>query len=403
MKLSTRLSLVVGVIVSLLSISIGGFAIIYSQTSEIKSIKTMLNASTRETDISTEDEFVVALAVTETSPLPLSATFVTDSPELSYLNENSASITNRPTDAQLQLALKEPVLVEGTYLIRAIQTGANQFLVYSMSIKAELQHSKNLLNNLFLFVIAALFISISITYVIFRRDSKLNELAKSLQRNNERMQEFLGDASHELRTPLTVIKGYAELMSQDPSSSEIPRYLQTMRTESERMERLISELLLLAELGEDSELTIEPIDLVAVLDRKVDELRDLNPHRKISYDAQPIIIQSDSALIETLLANVFSNIARHTPDNAPVIVELKRDKNLFSLVIEDGGPGIANISNQAFARFDKSRSRESGGSGLGMSIMQKIAEKLSGSIEFTKSSLGGLKIEIQMPIEKAPR
>ena len=249
MKLSTRLSLVVGVIVSLLSISIGGFAILYSQASEINSVKSMLNASTKETIDASEDEYIVALAVTETSPLPLSAALVTNSPHISYLIENSASIQNRPTDVQIKNALKAPVVVEGSYLIRSIKTGTNQYLVYSMSIKAALQHSKDLFNNLILFVLMAVLVSISITYLIFRRDSKVNELARSLQRNNERMQEFLGDASHELRTPLTVIKGYAELMSQDPTNADVPRYLETMRTESNRMERLISELLLLAELG----------------------------------------------------------------------------------------------------------------------------------------------------------
>ena len=397
MKLSTRLSLVVGVIVSLLSISIGGFAILYSQASEINSVKSMLNASTKETIDASEDEYIVAIAVTETSPLPLSAALVTNSPHISYLIENSASIQNRPTDVQIKNALKAPVVVEGSYLIRSIKTGTNQYLVYSMSIKAALQHSKDLFNNLILFVLMAVLVSISITYLIFRRDSKVNELARSLQRNNERMQEFLGDASHELRTPLTVIKGYAELMSQDPTSADVPRYLETMRTESNRMERLISELLLLAELGESTPHRSETVDLGSVLERKVRELQDLNPHRPITFKAENAIIQSDPGFVEILFANIFSNISRHTPADAQVLIKVESSKDALSIVIEDGGPGIENIPDQAFARFDKSRSRESGGSGLGMSIMQKIAQTLEGSIRFGKSSLGGLSIEISLP------
>jgi signal transduction histidine kinase len=396
MKLSTRLSIVVGIIVSLLSLSIGSFAILYSQANEIKSVKSMLNASTRETIDSPEDEYVVALAVSESSPLPLSAALLTHSTKLSFLVENSASIQNKPTISQIKSAEKSPVQVEKNFLIRAIQTGTNQYLIYSMSIKAAEDHSKALLNNLIVFVLMAVIISLLITYLIFRRDSKVNELAKSLQRNNERMQEFLGDASHELRTPLTVIKGYAELMSKNPTSAENTRYLQTMRNESDRMEKLIAKLLLLAELGESSPHRNESIDISDVLKRKVRELQDITPNRSIDTVIEDISISSDPELVETLFANIFSNIYRHTPSDAKVIAILEKERAGIRISIEDGGPGIENLSDQAFSRFDKSRSRESGGSGLGMSIMQKIVETLGGTIHFSQSSLGGLKIEITL-------
>jgi signal transduction histidine kinase len=396
MKLSTRLSIVVGIIVSLLSLSIGSFAILYSQENEIKSVKSMLNASTRETIDSPEDEYVVALAVSESSPLPLSAALLTNSPKLSFLVENSASIQNKPTNSQIKLAIKSPVQVENNFLIRAIKTGTNQYLIYSMSIKAALDHSKALLNNLIIFVLAAVFISILITYLVFRRDSRVNELAKSLQRNNERMQEFLGDASHELRTPLTVIKGYAELMSQNPTGTENSRYLETMRNESDRMERLISELLLLAELGESSPHRSENTNISEILKRKIQELQDLTPGRTIIAEIEDISVTSDPELVETLFANIFSNIYRHTPSDAKVIAKLEKERGRIRINIQDGGPGIENLSDHAFSRFDKSRSRESGGSGLGMSIMQKIVETLGGSIQFSQSSLGGLKIEITL-------
>jgi signal transduction histidine kinase len=396
MKLSTRLSIVVGIIVSLLSLSIGSFAILYSQANEIKSVKSMLNASTRETIDSPEDEFVVALAVSESSPLPLSAALLTSAPDLSYLIENSASIHNKPSLDNIKAALKTPVVVENSYLIRSIQTGSNQYLIYSMSIKAAQDHSKALLNNLIIFVLLAVIISLLITYLIFKRDSKVNELAKSLQRNNERMQEFLGDASHELRTPLTVIKGYAELMSQNPTGTENSRYLQTMRIESDRMERLISELLLLAELGESAPHQNETINISDIVNRKIRELQDLTPERLIASEIEDISISSDPELVETLFANIFSNIYRHTPSDAKVIAKLEKEKAGIRISIEDGGPGIENLPDQAFSRFDKSRSRESGGSGLGMSIMQKIVETLGGTIHFSKSSLGGLKIEITL-------
>ena len=394
MKLSTRLSLVVGIIVTLLSISVGSFAIITSQDSEVKSVSSILNSAAKQTLDSQEDKYVVALSVTDTSPLPLSAIYLTNSSQLSYLVENSASIQIKPTSQVVTKALRTPVLVEKSFLIRAIKTGSGQYLLYSISIKAAQDHAKSLLKSLALFVLLALIVSVSMTYFIFRRDSKLNELSFVLKRNNERMQEFLGDASHELRTPLTVIKGYAELMSKHPNHPDTPRYLKTVTAESERMERLISELLLLAELGENKPTAKVSVDLTTLLRKKVSELRDLAPSRNISTHLQDVEIQTDSALVETLIGNIFSIITRHTPSEAPVNVSLETMKSHVQLIVEDGGPGLKDFSQQAFSRFDKSRSRATGGSGLGLNIIHKIVENIGGEIKLSQSSLGGLKIEI---------
>ena len=396
MKLSTRLSIAVGIIVTLLSISIGSFAIISSQNSEIATVKEILNAATKQTINSSEDPYVVALLVTQTTSLPLAASVLTTSPELSFLVENSASIKFRPTPQQINSAKKSPTLVEDSLLIRAIDTDPGEFLIYSMSIKSAQEHSRSLLKALLLFILISLLSALAITYFLFRRDSQVNALARSLQENNERMQEFLGDASHELRTPLTVIKGYAELMSANPLNPDLPRYLENVKKESARMERLINELLLLAELGEGRSLDISEADISKLVSRKIEEVRDLNPNRVITSNLADVIIETDQALLEILLTNIFSNIIRHTPPDAPVAINLVKNKGGFTLHIEDGGPGLPNYSAQAFTRFDKSRSRESGGSGLGLSIMQKIAQTLGASISFTKSSLGGLAVTFDL-------
>ena len=395
MKLSTRLSIVVGIIVTLLSISIGSFAIISSQNSEIATVKGILNAATKQTIDSSEDPYVVALLVTQTSSLPLAASVLTTSPDLSFLVENSASIKFRPMPQQINSAKRSPTMVEGSLLIRAIDTDPGEFLIYSMSIKSAQEHSRSLLKALLLFILISLLSALAITYFLFRRDSQVNALARALQENNVKMQEFLGNASHELRTPLTVIKGYAELMSANPSNSDLPRYLENVKTESARMERLINELLLLAELGEGRSLDISEVNIASLLRRKIEEVRDLNPNRVITSNIADVIFETDKALLEILLTNIFSNIIRHTPPDAPVAINLVKSKGGFTLHIEDGGPGLPNYSAQAFTRFDKSRSRESGGSGLGLSIMQRIATTLGTNIYFSKSSLGGLKVSLQ--------
>lgn len=395
MKLSTRLSIVVGLIVTLLSISIGSFAIIYSQSSEIKSIKSVLNASTQETLNSSEDKFTVAINVSESSPIPLSAILVTGALKISYLTENSGSISKKPSLVQLRKAATSAVQVEHSFLIRSIRTSVNQFLIYSVSIKAVQDHASELRKSLFIFIFFSLIVLISLTYYLFRRDSRINEIARKLQENNERMQEFLGDASHELRTPLTVLRGYVELISNDLQNPDIPRYIQTMKIESERMAKLISDLLALAEIGEDEPVENERYDVDQLIKNKISELQDLNPYRRISYSSSPCFVETDVSLLNTVLSNVFSNIHRHTPSDAAVSVEVSAIGKGAVIVIEDGGPGLNSIPTKAFTRFDKARSREHGGSGLGMSLMQKAGEKI-GAISFQKSALGGLKIVLKI-------
>jgi K+-sensing histidine kinase KdpD len=105
--------------------------------------------------------------------------------------------------------------------------------------------------------------------------------------------------------------------------------------------------------------------------------------------------------VERLVQNVFSNIRRHTPSNAPVSASLHQHDGTINLCIEDGGPGLPDSayqrSPQSFLRFDKSRSRDSGGSGLGMSIIVAIVTDLNGSIELTPSDLGGLRVRVRLP------
>jgi signal transduction histidine kinase len=104
-----------------------------------------------------------------------------------------------------------------------------------------------------------------------------------------------------------------------------------------------------------------------------------------------------------MIQNIFSNIRRHTPATAPVLVQLRGKGKEIHLRIEDGGPGLPedayNKASYEFERFDRSRSRDTGGSGLGLSIIAAIVKEHSGSISLSKSALGGLAIHIQLPIK----
>ena len=104
-----------------------------------------------------------------------------------------------------------------------------------------------------------------------------------------------------------------------------------------------------------------------------------------------------------MITNALTNIQRYTPSEAPVRILLTSDSSLIYLKIEDGGPGLSSgygLSPQRFARGDDSRSRESGGSGLGMSIMADVARAVGGSMKTEQSTLGGLSISFQLPLAK---
>jgi two-component system OmpR family sensor kinase len=179
-----------------------------------------------------------------------------------------------------------------------------------------------------------------------------------------------------------------------------------MSEEVQRMERLISDLLLLTELGEQHVIHDERIDVSSILHVHLTDFRTLEPDRSIQSEIdQEVCVVGSRSRVERLLQNLFSNIRRHTPANAPVRVILHEQGDVMELWIEDGGPGLPvsayTRGPQGFMRFDSSRSRESGGSGLGMSIIAAVVKDLNGSVDFEPSSLGGLAVRVRLPTTAA--
>lgn len=232
----------------------------------------------------------------------------------------------------------------------------------------------------------------------------LSQLIEQLQATNLQMQEFLGDASHELRTPLTVIRGYLEMLqaSNEITSEQAERAIDRAHKEALRMQAIISDILLLAELGEERELAFAPMNFEEVVGPILSDLRAQNSERRvevISNQSNPFI--GSSELFERFFQNVFSNIRRYTPIDSEVKVHIIQSPVGLDLNIDDAGPGIggleAGTNITAFRRFDESRSREGGGSGLGISIMAKIVEKHGGEMRLSRSSLGGLRVSVFLP------
>jgi K+-sensing histidine kinase KdpD len=171
------------------------------------------------------------------------------------------------------------------------------------------------------------------------------------------------------------------------------------------MENLIQDLLLLAELGESGSRDIEKIDLSEIVSAHGTDFITLNPTRAVDLRVDPELhIIASRDYISRFIQNTFTNIMRHTSADTPVKIACTKSGKSVQIVIEDGGPGLPESAYgeniRSLNRFDKSRSRENGGSGLGMSIMSAVIEKLNGSFSLRKSSLGGLAVVVSLPLSK---
>ena len=399
MRLQTRLSLVITSLILLTATAIGCFAIATSYSSQLNSSDQIIEGVIEELSSSNDNPLSLSTYLADISNLKFSVAYITEEYDLIPLHDGDSEISNSPKRAVVESALNKALNLDQSR-IRAYQFSAGEYLLLYYSIEEINQTRSKSIELLIIFTALIVFISTLITLIIFRNDNELNLLVNLLRRNQQRIQEFIGDASHELRTPLTVIRGYFELLKKNKSDSNQNEVYQN-RIESEifRMQSIIDDLLFITELDDLNESDTSDSSISSQVQSMVDDLRILQPKRKIISSIEPnlTLIIANSHLTQ-LLANISSNISRHTPQDSLVNIELFRFDGGIKLIIEDSGPGLPDYfyknGIQAFQRFDKSRSRESGGSGLGMTIMEKIVKKYDGNISLTPSSYNGLKIEI---------
>jgi two-component system, OmpR family, sensor kinase len=221
----------------------------------------------------------------------------------------------------------------------------------------------------------------------------------------QRLRHFVSDASHELRTPLTSMRGYAELLRRNPDMTEADVTLATRRIEDEaaRMGVLVDDLLLLARLDQGRPLARAPVDLGALVTDACADARATDPARSVTarIDA-PVQVIGDELRLRQVLGNVVRNALVHTPPATPVEVTL--GVNGASAVIEvvDHGPGIPPQNAQRiferFQRVDPERSRDQGGSGLGLSIVAAVVAAHGGTIRVGQTAGGGATFRIELPM-----
>ena len=409
MKLQTRLTALVSAIIILISAAIGLFAISITENNEVGRVDSILASAVNQLADTQDDPLSLALFLADQSDLKFTVSYISAARELTSLNQSSGDLLVAPINQDLLASLSEGVTldVDGVSRIRAIELPDDEFLVLSVSLAEIMAAKSQNIRYLFLFTLAMVLLGIAVSNFLFRRDNELNDVVNSLQKNQENMREFLGDASHELRTPLTVIKGYVELLSksQTTDATKSAEYYERVRHEIERMQSLINDLLLIAELEDQTPVAPEIINFSREVAHLSSDLKTLQTLRPIETRIeQGILVNISHNYAQQMLANIFANLRRHTPEDSQVLIVLTTAGNKAVLTIADAGPGmpeeVYKSGIQYFQRFDRSRSRESGGSGLGMTIMKRIIENAGGSIQLSKSQFGGLKIEINLPISR---
>ena len=224
-------------------------------------------------------------------------------------------------------------------------------------------------------------------------------------RLQQQLRDFLADASHELRTPLTSIRGYAEMLRRGAEGSPDDAAVARRRIEEEsvRMTALVDDLLLLARLDQGRPLETEAVDLAALAADACTDVGAVAPRRKITLIApEPVVVNGDEARLRQVVGNLVRNAIVHTPARTSIEVAVARADGQAMLTVMDHGRGLtedqARHVFEPFYRADPGRSRDRGGVGLGLSIVQAVVAAHRGRVDVEPTTGGGATFRVVLPL-----
>lgn len=245
---------------------------------------------------------------------------------------------------------------------------------------------------------------------IGRLASALNEMIARLDRSFRQIERFSADASHELKTPLTTIRGEAEVaLMSDQTTEEQRKTFRSIIEETERLTAIVNNLLILSRADADQvRLKHEPVALDEVALTVYERLEPLAHRKRIALDIEAMEeapLLGDALWLQQLLTNLLHNAIHYTPEGGSVFLSLTQENNgeeNFAVVsVRDTGPGIPAehlpFLFDRFYRVDSGRSREQGGSGLGLNIARWVAESHGGHISVTSEPGVGTTFTVRLP------
>ncbi len=234
-----------------------------------------------------------------------------------------------------------------------------------------------------------------------------NTLALTLEKNEAARRQWVADISHELRTPLSVLRGEIEAM-QDGVRETTPQAVGALHSEVMKLGRLVDDLydLSLSDLGALTYRRAET-DLAQLLHRALEPYRNEFAGRGIALEAdvpdgQPFPLFADPDRLHQLFANLLENSLKYTEGGGRLKVRIERRERTAAVHFEDSGPGVpASELGKLFDRLyrvEGSRSRATGGAGLGLAICRNIVEAHNGTIAAFPSPMGGLWVKVELPL-----
>ncbi len=223
--------------------------------------------------------------------------------------------------------------------------------------------------------------------------------------SERRLRRFIADASHELRTPLTSIRGYSEMLrrgaGESPADADLAR--RRIEEESVRMSALVDDMLLIARLDQGRPLETKPVDLQVIARDAAADARAVAPQREITVNAPDnVVVSGDDTRLRQVVGNLVRNALVHTPATTPIEIGVATQNGTARLSVADHGsglgPDVLERIFEPFYRADPSRSRDSGGAGLGLSIVNAVVVAHGGRVEVKQTSGGGATFEVELPL-----
>lgn len=233
-----------------------------------------------------------------------------------------------------------------------------------------------------------------------------NLLAEKLESIEKERRLWVADTSHELRTPVSVIRAQIEAF-QDGVRTPTPENLELLLRQILALDKLINDLYLHAQIEAESyQLQIEEIDLIACLDDICRSYEEKLKRADLQFtfehaNHETLTLHADSQRLNQVFSNLLENTIRYTTDPGKVALRLSDDPNSIQIYLQDSAPGLNQDQlkqlGQRFYRPDAGRSRQHGGSGLGLSLCVRIIRAHGGQIHFEPAQLGGLAVRISLP------
>lgn len=419
MKLATKTTLTTAIVTIFATLSVGTLVLLTTYNTGIQQVQNRLNLVSLEVENTEEDKVSAALVIVASQEISLT---------FQEADGNQTVLQEVPNTGQ-----------EDQVISKRLDLGNDEKLIFTVSIN-DLQTNawSSALLSLLLAALAAAIATLVIRWILARDLTHINTLTraahsisegeiadlggsgtsleiaelsralekmvKRLQASKDEMQDFLSDASHELRTPLTVIRGYLELLqtNHDTTQEKVHSAVSRAHREALRMQTLINDILALAELGQLPAIEFAEVNLSQLIQDRIMDSKNLEPTREVEFsNSELALIKGSPELLTQLFTNIFGNIRSHTPKDSKVRVEVTVSPRFVTVEVDDSGPGLSDLNSgqvvTEFRRFDTNRSRVSGGSGLGLSIMARIVELHKGTMELGKSSLGGLRVSVKLP------